>query len=163
DGARLDRFEVGRGEIEDAYRVVPGEVVAALRLAGEQVRRFHERHKPRSWLDFAEGGATGQMITPIERVGLHAPGGRAAYPSTVVMSAVPARVAGCPTVVMSTPPRADGTAHPTMLVAADVAGVDRVFKVGGAQAIAAMAYGTESVPRVDKIVGPGNVFVALAK
>jgi histidinol dehydrogenase len=163
DGARLEHFEVGRSEVEDAYRAVPDEVVSALRLAAEQVRSFHERHKPRSWLDFAEGGATGQMITPIERVGLHAPGGRAAYPSTVVMSAVPARVAGCGTVVMCTPPRRDGTAHPTMLVAADVAGVDRVFKIGGAQAIGAMAYGTDSVPRVDKIVGPGNVFVALAK
>jgi histidinol dehydrogenase len=163
DRARLEALEAGPGELEAARREVPAEVVAALEIAAEQVRAFHERHRPRSWLDFAEGGATGQLITPIERVGLHAPGGRAAYPSTVIMAAVPARVAGCPTVVMCTPPRADGSAHPTMLVAAAVAGVQRVFKIGGAQAIAAMAFGTESVPRVDKIVGPGNVFVALAK
>jgi histidinol dehydrogenase len=163
DLTRLEALEVGPGEVEAARREVPAEVVEALEVAAEQVRAFHERHRPRSWLDFAEDGATGQLITPIERVGLHAPGGRAAYPSTVIMAAVPARVAGCPTVVMCTPPRSDGTAHPTMLVAAAVAGVQRVFKVGGAQAIAAMAFGTETVPRVDKIVGPGNLFVALAK
>lgn len=166
--ARLDRailasFEVERAEVEAAYRAVPPEVVDALRLAIQQVRTFHQRHLPRSWLDFGPDGAIGQRVTPIERIGLHAPGGRAAYPSTVVMAAVPARVAGCSSVVMCTPPRPDGTAHPTMLVAADLAGVDRVFKLGGAQAIAAMAFGTESVPRVDKIVGPGNIFVALAK
>jgi len=166
--ARLDRailasFEVERAEVEAAYRAVPAEVVDALRLAIQQVTTFHQRHLPRSWLDFGPDGAIGQRVTPIERIGLHAPGGRAAYPSTVVMAAVPARVAGCSSVVMCTPPRPDGTAHPTMLVAADLAGVDRVFKLGGAQAIAAMAFGTESVPRVDKVVGPGNIFVALAK
>jgi histidinol dehydrogenase len=163
DRARLTSLEVEPAELEAARRAVPAEVVDALEVAAAQVRAFHERHRPRSWLDFAEGGATGQLITPIERVGLLAPGGRAAYPSTVIMAAVPARVAGCSTVVMCTPPRPDGTAHPTMLVAAEVAGVGRVFKVGGAQAVAALAFGTESVPRVDKIVGPGNVFVALAK
>ena len=163
DGVRLERLTVEPAETAAARREVPDEVVAALGIAAEQVRAFHERHRPRSWLDFAEGGATGQIVTAIERVGLHVPGGRAAYPSTVLMSAIPARVAGCPTVVMCTPPRRDGTVHPATLVAAEIAGVDRVFKVGGAQAIAAMALGTESVPRVDKIVGPGNIFVALAK
>jgi histidinol dehydrogenase len=163
DRARLERFEVERVEIDAAYGQVPAEMVDALRIAIEQVRAFHQRHLPRSWIDFGPDGATGQLVTPIERIGLHAPGGRAAYPSTVVMSAVPARVAGCRELVMCTPPRADGTAHPTMLVAADLAGVDRVFKVGGAQAIGAMAFGTDSVPRVDKIVGPGNAYVAAAK
>ena len=163
DRARLERFEVDRAEIDDAHAAVSAEVVDALKVAIAQVRAFHEQHRPRSWIDFGPDGATGQRITPIERIGLHAPGGRAAYPSTVVMSAVPARVAGCRTLVMCTPPRADGTAHPTMLVAADLAGVDRIFKIGGAQAIGALAYGTASVPRVDKIVGPGNQYVAAAK
>src|SRR5262249_12540627 len=147
DRVRLEQFEVARDEIEVARRAMRREVHDALELAIEQVRAFHQRHVPRSWLDFGPDGATGQPVTPVERVGLHAPGGRAAYPSTVVMSAVPASVAGCDTVVMCTPPRPDGTAHPAMLVAADLAGVGRIFKIGGAQAIAAMAYGTESVPR----------------
>jgi histidinol dehydrogenase len=163
DRARLERFEVEPAEFDGAQKAVPREVHEALGVAVEQVRAFHQRHLPRSWIDFGPDGATGQRITAIERIGLHAPGGRAAYPSTVVMSAVPALVAGCESVVMCTPPRADGTAHPTMLVAAELAGVHRVFKIGGAQAIGAMAYGTESVPRVDKIVGPGNQYVAAAK
>ena len=157
-------LEVDRARIARAYDEVPGQVVEALRLAAAQVRRFHERHVPRSWLDYGPGGSgTGQLILPIERVGLIVPGGRASYPSTVVMMAVPARVAGCSEVVMCSPPGRDGLPPAATLVAADVCGVDRVFALGGAQAIGAMTFGTGTVPRVDKIVGPGNVFVALAK
>ncbi|HEY3082886.1 MAG TPA: histidinol dehydrogenase [Chloroflexota bacterium] len=157
-------LEVDRASIERAYQAVPGEVVEALRVAAEQVRRFHERHVPRSWLDYGPGGSgTGQLVLPIERVGLIVPGGRASYPSTVVMMAVPARVAGCGEVVMCSPPGRDGQPPAATLVAADVCRVDRIFALGGAQAVGAMAFGTETVPRVDKIVGPGNVFVALAK
>ena len=157
-------LEVERAALERAYGAVPPPVIEALRLSAEQVRRFHEQHRPRSWLDYGPGGSgTGQLILPLERVGLIVPGGRASYPSTVVMMAVPARVAGCEQVVVCSPPGRDGLPPAATLVAADVCGVDRVFALGGAQAVAAMAFGTESVPRVDKIVGPGNVFVALAK
>src|SRR5262249_62101347 len=123
------------GHVERAYDAVPPEVVAALRVSAEQVRRFHERHAPRSWLDYGPGGSgTGQLVLPIERVGLIVPGGRASYPSTVVMMAVPARVAGCREVVMCSPPGRDGRPPPATLVAADVCGVRRVFALGGAQA-----------------------------
>jgi histidinol dehydrogenase len=159
--ARPPALEIDRAELSRARDRVPREVVAALELAADQVRKFHERHLPASWFDEASG--TGQRITPIERVGMMVPGGRANYPSTVVMLAVPARVAGCDEVVMCSPPGRDGLPPAATLAAADVCGVDRVFAIGGAQAVAAMAFGTESVPRVDKIVGPGNVYVALAK
>jgi histidinol dehydrogenase len=157
-------LEIDRAQVERARGAVPREVAEALRVSAEQVRRFHERHVPRSWLDYGPGGSgTGQLILPIERVGLMVPGGRASYPSTVVMMAVPARAAGCREIVVCSPPGRDGLPPPATLVAADICGVDRIFAIGGAQAVGAMAFGTETVPRVDKIVGPGNIFVALAK
>ena len=163
DRVRLDQLEVGRDEIARAYEQVDETVTNALRLAVEQVQAFHERHLPKGWLEFNRDGALGQLVRPIERIGLHVPGGRASYPSTVIMSAIPARVAGCKNIIMCSPPQRNGHIAPVTLVAADIASVDRVFSVGGAQSIAAMAYGTESIPRVDKIVGPGNLYVVLAK
>ncbi|MBI2323113.1 MAG: histidinol dehydrogenase, partial [Chloroflexi bacterium] len=133
------------------------------RLAAERIRAFHAKQVRHSWIEFEGGTALGQLVRPLARVGLYAPGGRAAYPSTVLMTAVPARVAGVGEVVLATPPARDGAVSPAVLVAADIAGVDRVFRMGGAQAIAALAYGTASVPRVDKLFGPGNIFVTLAK
>ena len=161
EGTAPERFETTREEIAAAYEAVSPGFVADLRFAADRVAAFHRRQHRGSWLDFGEG--TGQMVRPLERVGLYAPAGRAAYPSTVIMSAVVARVAGVDEVILCTPPGPDGRQRPEMLVAADVAGVQRVFKLGGAQAIVAMAYGTESVPRVDKVLGPGNLFVVLAK
>jgi histidinol dehydrogenase len=161
EGAAPERFETGREEIAAAYGAVSAGLVEDLQFAAERVAAFHLRQHRGSWLDFGEG--TGQMVRPLERVGLYAPAGRAAYPSTVIMSAVVARVAGVDEVILCTPPGPDGRQRPEMLVAADIAGVQRVFKLGGAQAIVAMAYGTESVPRVDKVLGPGNLFVVLAK
>jgi histidinol dehydrogenase len=161
EGAAPERFETTREEVAAAYGAVSAGFVEDLKLAAERVAAFHQRQHRGSWLDFGEG--TGQMVRPLERVGLYAPAGRAAYPSTVIMSAVVARVAGVDEVILCTPPGPDGRQRPEMLVAADIAGVQRVFKLGGAQAIVAMAYGTESVPRVDKVLGPGNLFVVLAK
>ncbi|MFN8532301.1 MAG: histidinol dehydrogenase [Dehalococcoidia bacterium] len=161
DGVDLADLEVSREEIEGAYRALDPAVVDALRLAARRVRDFHERQRRNSWVDFDEG--FGQIVRPLERVGLYAPGGTAAYPSTVVMTAVPARVAGVREIVLTTPCGRDGAVPAVTLVAADIAGVDRVFRVGGAQAIAALAFGTRSIPRVDKILGPGNLFVTLAK
>jgi histidinol dehydrogenase len=161
DGVAPAAFETSREEVARAYDDVAPSLVADLRLAAERVAAFHRQQQRRSWIDFQEG--TGQMVRPLERVGLYAPAGRAAYPSTIIMSAVVARVAGVEEVVLCTPPQRDGRQRPEMLVAADVAGVQRIFKVGGAQAIVAMAYGTETVPRVDKVLGPGNLFVVLAK
>jgi histidinol dehydrogenase len=161
DGVAPAAFETSRKEIARAYDEVSPSLVDDLRLAAERVAAFHHQQQRRSWIDFQEG--TGQMVRPLERVGLYAPAGRAAYPSTIIMSAVVARVAGVEEVVLCTPPQPSGRQRPEMLVAADVAGVQRIFKVGGAQAIMAMAYGTETVPRVDKVLGPGNLFVVLAK
>lgn len=161
EGTAPERFETSRAEIEDAYHYVPAQLVADLRLAAERIAAFHRQQPHHGWMDYGEG--LGQMVLPLQRVGLYAPAGRAAYPSTVLMTAVPARVAGVEEVILCTPPQRDGRQSAQMLVAADVAGVDRVFKLGGAQAIMALAYGTESVPRVDKIIGPGNIFVVLAK
>jgi len=161
EGASPESFETTRAEIEDAYRRVPPQLVADLRLAAERIMAFHRQQPRHSWIDYAEG--LGQMVLPLERVGLYAPAGRAAYPSSVLMAAVPARAAGVDEVLLCTPPQPDGRQRAEMLVAADVARVDRIFKLGGAQAIMALAYGTESVPRVDKILGPGNLFVVLAK
>ncbi len=161
DGAAIERLELSRDEVQAAYRQVPAPVVEALRVAAERVERYHRQQVRRSWLDFQSG--LGQIVTPLERVGLYAPGGRAAYPSSVIMSAVPARVAGVDEIVLCTPPQADGQPRPSIVVAADIAGVHRIFRIGGAQAIAALAWGTGSVPKVDKILGPGNLFVVLAK
>lgn len=162
DGVELARLEVTREEIAQSRNVESKELVSALELAAERVRSFHVAQKRSLGLEFVEGGL-GFLVRPLERVGIYVPGGKASYPSTVLMTAIPAGVAGVDEVVVTTPPAPDGTVPASTLVAADIAKVDRIFKVGGAQAVAAMAYGTESVPRVDKICGPGNVFVTLAK
>lgn len=165
DGVKLTarRMKVSPGEIEKAYAGADESGIDALRLAARRIADFHERQKPASWFVQEEGGAfLGQRVLPLGIVGVYVPGGKAAYPSSVLMNAVPAKVAGVPRVVMTVPaPR--GRLNPYVLIAADLAGVDEIYKVGGAQAVAAMAYGTETVPRVDKIVGPGNIYVATAK
>lgn len=164
DGVELEQIEVTRPEWEDALSQVPPAEADALRLAAERIRRFHEKQRRTSWFHVDEGGGmVGQMLLPLRRVGVYVPGGLAAYPSSVLMCAIPAKVAGVEEVILCTPPRKDGTVPPLVLLAAQEAGVDRIFKVGGAQAIAAMAYGTETVPSVDKVVGPGNVYVTVAK
>jgi histidinol dehydrogenase len=163
DGVKLDDLVVPDAALDEALASISNDLRRALEVAADRVRVFHERARRQSWLDFADGGALGQMIVPLERVGIYAPGGRAAYPSTVLMAAVPGRVAGVRDLVLATPPGRDGRPSATVLAAARIAGVDRVYAVGGAQAIAALAYGTETVQRVDKIVGPGNLFVVLAK
>ena len=164
DKADLDSLEVTAAEIDEAVAAVEPEFLEILREAADNIRTFHERQVRNSFIiSEREGVVIGQKVTPIEKVGLYVPGGTAAYPSTVLMDAMPAKIAGCSEIVMVTPPNAEGKVNPVILAAARVAGVDRIFKVGGAQAVAALAYGTESVPRVDKIVGPGNAFVAEAK
>ena len=164
DRAVLTSLTVSREEIAEAAASADPEFLRILEKAAANIRKFHERQKRNSFIISEERGiVTGQKVIPLERVGLYVPGGTAAYPSTVLMDAIPAKIAGCGEIVMTTPPRADGTVDPAILAAASVAGVDRIFKIGGAQAIAALAYGTETVPRVDKIVGPGNAFVAEAK
>lgn len=161
DGGAPASLEVPPAAIKGARREVPARLVEALETATERVRMFHQASLPRSWMDFGNG--YGEMLIPVGRVGAYVPGGTAAYPSTVLMIAVPARVAGVAEVVVCTPPGGGGLPSPEVLVAADLAGVDRVFAIGGAQAIAAMAYGTETVPAVDMVCGPGNIFVTLAK
>ena len=164
DKADLDSLEVTAAEIDEAVAAVEPEFLDILREAADNIRTFHERQVRNSFIiSEREGVVIGQKVTPIEKVGLYVPGGTAAYPSTVLMDAMPAKIAGCSEIVMVTPPNAEGKVNPVILAAARVAGVDRIFKVGGAQAVAALAYGTESIPRVDKIVGPGNAFVAEAK
>ena len=164
DGVRLQALEVSAAEIDAAVASVEPEFLAILERAAANIRKFHQRQVRTSFVINDEDGiVTGQKIIPIDRVGLYVPGGTAAYPSTVLMDAIPAKIAGCPLVVMVTPPQKDGTVNPAILAAAKVAGVDRIYKAGGAQAVAALAYGTQSVPKVDKIVGPGNAFVAEAK
>ena len=164
DGVKLTALEVTAAEIDEAYASVDKQFISVLEEAANNVRAFHSRQKREGFsLRKEDGAVIGQKITPIERVGLYVPGGTAAYPSTVLMDAIPAKIAGCEQIVMVTPPAKDGGVNSNILAAAKVAGVDRIFKVGGAQAVAALAYGTESVPRVDKIVGPGNAFVAEAK
>ncbi len=164
DGAELDDFAVSGAEIQAARAAVEPEFLEILEEAAANIRGFHEKQVRTGYMINDKNGAvTGQKILPIERVGIYVPGGTAAYPSTVLMDSIPAKIAGCPEVVMVTPPGADGSINPNILAAASVAGVDRIFKVGGAQAVAALAYGTESIPRVYKIVGPGNAFVAEAK
>ncbi len=164
DKCHLDALEVSAEEIEEAFAAVDSELIEVIKEAAENIRDFH-KHQVRSSFVISEkdGVVTGQKVIPIEKVGLYVPGGTAAYPSTVLMDSVPAKLAGCREIVMVTPPSRDGRVNPVILAAAKIAGVDRIFKVGGAQAIAALAYGTESIPRVDKIVGPGNAFVAEAK
>ena len=164
DGVQLTHLEVTSEELHRAQEEVSPPVAEALQLAAERIRRFHEHQKRTSWFEADErGGLVGQMVTPLRRVGAYVPGGLAVYPSSVLMCAIPAQVAGVEEVILCTPPRKDGTVHPLVLMAAQQSGVNRIFKVGGAQAVAAMAYGTQSVPAVDKIVGPGNIYVTVAK
>ena len=164
DKAELDSLEVSREEIDEAVAQVEPKFLEILESASRNIYAFHSRQVRNSFLiNEKEGVVIGQKIIPIEKVGLYVPGGTAAYPSSVLMNAIPAKIAGCSQIVMVTPPTKDGKVNPAILAAAKVAGVDRIFKVGGAQAVAALAYGTESVPKVDKIVGPGNAFVAEAK
>lgn len=164
DKANLSSLEVTPEEIDEAFASVDGEFVEIIKEAAENIREFHSRQVRNSFIISEKNGVvTGQKVMPIEKVGLYVPGGTAAYPSTVLMDSIPAKIAGCSEIVMVTPPSKDGKVNPVILAAAKIAGVDRIFKVGGAQAVAALAYGTESVPRVDKIVGPGNAYVAEAK
>lgn len=157
-------IQVSREEIEEAYHSLDADFIQVIKEAAENIRTFHQKQLRNSWFDAKEDGTIlGMKITPIAKVGVYVPGGKAAYPSSVLMNVVPAKVAGVGQVVMTTPPGADGKVNPGTLVAADIAGVDTIYKVGGAQAIAALAFGTESIPKVDKITGPGNIFVALAK
>lgn len=159
-----DNVLVTEAEIQEAYQQVDASLVEVIRRAIVNIREYHEKQKQYSWFDSKpDGTILGQKITPIAKVGLYVPGGKAAYPSSVLMNVIPAKVAGVEKIIMCTPPNAEGKVTPTTLVAAKEAGVTEVYKVGGAQAIAAMAYGTESIPKVDKITGPGNIFVALAK
>ena len=164
DRCRIDSLAVTAEEIEEAFAAVDPEFLEILHKAAANIRAFHTAQVRQSLvLTPSEGVVLGQRITPIQRVGLYVPGGTAAYPSTVLMDAIPAQIAGCETIVMATPPGADGKVNPAILAAAKIAGVTDIFKMGGAQAVAALAYGTQSVPKVDKIVGPGNAFVAEAK
>ena len=168
---KFDKFElnaenikVTREEIDEAYTKMDDKLVEVIRKAAENIKVFHMKQLRNSWFDAKEDGTIlGMKITPIEKAGVYVPGGKAAYPSSVLMNVIPAKVAGVKEIIMTTPPGADGKVNPGTLVAADIAGVDTIYKVGGAQAIAALAYGTESIPKVDKITGPGNIFVALAK
>lgn len=159
-----ETFRVTAEEIAEAYTQIDENFIRVMKDSAANIRAYHEKQKRNSWFDAKEDGTIlGQKITPMQTVGVYVPGGKAAYPSTTLMNVVPAKVAGVPNIVMTTPAGADGKVNPATLVAADIAGVDQIFKVGGAQAIAALAYGTEMIPKVDKIVGPGNIFVALAK
>ena len=164
DGAKLSSLLVSKEEIEEAVNSVEPEFIEILKKAAHNIRKFHEKQVRTSFIiNDSEGVVMGQKIIPVDRAGLYVPGGTASYPSTVLMDAIPAKIAGVPEVIMVSPPSKNGKISPVILAAAFVAGVDKIFKVGGAQAIAALAYGTESIPKVDKIVGPGNAFVAEAK
>ena len=166
DGADInaENIRVTEDEIKEAYEKVDEKLLTVIRKALVNIRKYHEKQRQYSWFDSEESGIIlGQKVTALEKVGVYVPGGKAVYPSSVLMNIVPAKVAGVKTIVMTTPPGKDGKVNPATLVAAKEAGVDAIYKVGGAQAIAALAFGTESVPKVDKIVGPGNIYVALAK
>ncbi len=164
DGVDLSSLEVTDEEIQEALSIVDEKFIGILTRASEKIYAFHSRQVRNSFLiNESNGVIIGQKVIPIEKVGLYVPGGTAAYPSSVLMNCIPAKIAGCPQIIMVTPPSKTGKVNPHILAAAHVAGVDRIFKVGGAQAIAALAYGTETIPQVDKIVGPGNAFVAEAK
>ena len=164
DGHMPSKFEISREEIDSSPDKCDRDFILALYKAADNIRDFHARQKQQSWLEPKQNGVIlGQRIRGLKRVGVYVPGGTAAYPSSVLMNVIPAKVAGVEQIIMTTPPGADGKVYPSTLVAAKEAGVDAIYKVGGAQAIAAMAFGTESIPKVDKIVGPGNIYVALAK
>lgn len=159
-----DTIHVTEAEIQEAYEAVDASLLEVIRKALVNIRSYHEKQRQNSWFTSTENGTMlGQKVTPLNRVGVYVPGGKAVYPSSVLMNIVPAKVAGVPHIVMTTPPGKDGKVNPSTLVAAKEAGADEIYKVGGAQAIGALAYGTASIPKVDKIVGPGNIFVALAK
>ena len=159
-----DNIKVTRKEIEEAYTKLDAGLIEVIKKSAENIRAFHLKQLRNSWFDAKEDGTIlGIKITAIAKAGVYVPGGKAAYPSSVLMNVIPAKVAGVDEIIMTTPPGADGKVNPGTLVAADIAGVDTIYKVGGAQAIAALAFGTESIPKVDKITGPGNIFVALAK
>ena len=168
---KFDHFALNSGnirvteeEIKEAYKEIPEDLIEVYRHSAANIRTFHEKQLRQSFIETRpDGSILGQRITPIEKAGVYVPGGKAAYPSSVLMNVVPAKVAGVPKIVMTTPCNKEGKVNAGTLVAADIAGVDEIYKVGGAQAIAAMAFGTESIPKVDKITGPGNIFVALAK
>ena len=163
DGVELEGIRVSDTEFAEALDSVPADVQEALRFAAERIRLFHEKQHIDSWIDFGPDGGLGQLVRPLDRVGVYAPGGTAPYPSSLLMTAIPARVAGVKDVIVCAPPERSGGVAPITVVAAHIAGVKDLYKIGGAQAIGAMAYGTESVQRVDKILGPGNIFVVLAK
>ncbi len=161
DGQTIDAIEVPRAAFDQARDAVPARLIDALELAAERIRKYHRAVLPKTWIDHAAG--YGELVIPVDRVGAYVPGGTAPLVSTALMTAIPARIAGVREVVLASPPTADGLPAPAILVAADIAGVDRVFRVGGAQAIAAMAYGTKTIPRVDVVCGPGSIYVTLAK
>ena len=164
DKVDLKTLEVSEEEIQKAFDTIDKELLKVIKYSHDNIKLFHEKQVRNNFIVKKENGVSlGQIINPIEKVGLYVPGGTAAYPSTVLMNAVPAKIAGCKEIIMVTPPTSDGTILPSLLVAAKIAGVDRIFKVGGAQSIAALSYGTESIPKVYKIVGPGNIYVAMAK
>jgi histidinol dehydrogenase len=162
DGIQLKSLEIERRDIDDAYKNISPDLLSAFKLAAERITRFHHEQKEAIWKG-VDGNEWGQIIRPLKRVGFYIPGGLASYPSTVLATVIPAKVAGVNEIIVTTPPKADGTVPDMTLVAADIAGVNRIFSIGGAQAIAALAYGTNTIPKVDKICGPGNVFVMLAK
>ncbi len=168
---KFDRFDLNQNnlyvtkeEIEEAYKQIDADLIAVYKRSAENIRVFHEKQLRNSWIDTKpDGTILGQRMSPISRAGVYVPGGKAAYPSSVLMNIIPAKVAGVEEIIMTTPCNAEGKVNPGTLVAADIAGADKIIKVGGAQAIAALAFGTRSIPKVDKITGPGNIFVALAK
>ena len=164
DNVKLDNFKVSESEIKESYSKVDEKIVTALKRAAKNIEKFHKAQIPKEWFEEVDKGITaGQIIRPIEIVGCYVPGGRAVYPSSVLMTIIPAKIAGVNKVICCTPPMPDGSVNGAVLVAADIAGADEIYKIGGAQSIAAMAFGSESVPKVDKIVGPGNIFVTAAK
>lgn len=163
DGAEISDFKVSAAEIEAALATVDPEFIAVLKRAQANIQEFHQKQVSNGFMMTREGAVMGQRVIPLAKVGVYVPGGTAAYPSTVLMNVIPAKIAGVGKIVLVTPPQADGTVNPAILAAAAIAGVDEIYKVGGAQAVAALAYGTETVPAVDKIVGPGNIYVACAK
>lgn len=166
DGYALDadNIKVTREEIDAAYSLLDDGLTDVIRRSADNIRSFHQKQLRNSWFDSrADGTILGVKLTPVSRAGVYVPGGKAAYPSSVLMNVIPAKVAGVEEIIMTTPPDARGKVNPGTLVAADIAGVDTIYKAGGAQAVAAMAFGTQSIPKVDKLTGPGNIFVALAK
>lgn len=164
DGVKLENMKVSEEEIKEAYKNIDDNLIEALKSAASNIKKFHKAEIPEEWkMDIKDGITAGQIIRPLETVGCYIPGGRAAYPSTILMTVIPAKIAGVKKIVCCTPPGKDGKIMDAILVASDIAGADEIYKVGGAQAIGAMAYGSETIPKVDKIVGPGNIFVTGAK